>query len=733
MKKTLLWISILLATATQAASPVVQTKNVLEPLKPQYQATAMSAEFLSRYHYKPVAIDDALSQKMFDRYLKSLDGEKLFFTQKDVDQFNYARTKLDDALLTQDLTIPFAMFNLYRKRVQERMQYARNVLKENLDFSGKDEYIYVRDKLPYPKDEADIQAVWKQRVKNDSLRLRLAGKDDAFIRTTLEKRYDSTITRMNKIKSEDVFQLFLDSYATTIEPHTNYLGPKAAEDFDVSMKLSMSGIGAVIQERDEATVVREIVAGSPAALSGKLKVGDRIVGVAQGKGAPMVDVMGWRSDDVVRLIRGAKGTTVVLDVLPADAGPDAPHVLISIVRDKITMEQQAAKKSIIEVKNGEVTRKIGVISLPTFYQDFEARRRGEKDFKSASRDVAKLLRELKAEKVDSVLMDLRNNGGGSLSEAVELTGLFTGKGPVVQQRTSQGRIQVESEMQNNVVWDGPMAVMINRSSASASEIFAAAIQDYGRGLILGEGSFGKGTVQTLISLDQMARSDKAQLGELKMTVAQFFRINGGTTQLRGVTPDIAFPTFSDNESFGESSYENALPWTQIKAAEYQQLGSVKEVVGMLQMRHEMRIAKDQEFLFLKDDIAEYKQMKEKKSISLNEAERKAERDLRDKKVKEREEVRSKLTGTTSKSNKAAVARLNQQDDGLQANERSLSAEIADEKASKEAKDIFLTEAANILSDEVDLFKSSRKIAEQVINKAKAKASPKEKVTGSEIR
>ena len=403
----------------------------------------------------------------------------------------------------------------------------------------------------------------------------------------------------------------------------------------------------------------------------------------------MVDVMGWRSDDVVRLIRGPKGTTVVLDVLPADVGPDAPHVLISIVRDKITMEQQAAKKSIIEIKNGEVTRRIGVISLPTFYQDFEARRRGEKDFKSASRDVAKLLKELKAEKVDSVLMDLRNNGGGSLNEAVELTGLFTGKGPVVQQRTSQGRIQVESEMQNNVIWDGPMAVMINRSSASASEIFAAAIQDYGRGLVLGESSFGKGTVQTLISLDQMARSEKAQFGELKMTVAQFFRINGGTTQLRGVTPDITFPSFSDGDSFGESSYENALPWTQIKPAEYQHLGNVKDMVGMLQMRHEMRIAKDQEFIFLKDDIAEYKQMKLKKAISLNEAERKAERDLRDKKVKEREELRSKLIGTTSKSNKVAVERLNQQDDGLQANERSLSAEIAEEKSEQRSERYFL--------------------------------------------
>jgi carboxyl-terminal processing protease len=727
MKKTLLWISILLATASQAASPVLPAQNVLAPIKPQYQATAMTAEFLSRYHYKPMAIDDAMSHKMFDRYLKSLDGDKLFFTQKDIDQFNYARTKLDDALLTQDLTIPFALFNLYRQRAQERMQYARDLLKEKFDFSVKDEYVYAREKVPFPKDEAEMQSIWKQRVKNDSLRLRLAGKDDAFIRTTLEKRYDSTINRLKKIKSEDVFQLFLDSYATTIEPHTNYLGPKAAEDFDMSMKLSMSGIGAVIQERDEVTVVREIVAGSPAANSGKLKVGDRIVGVAQGKDAPMVDVMGWRSDDVVRLIRGPKGTTVVLDVLPADVGPDAPHVLISIVRDKITMEQQAAKKSIIEIKNGEVTRRIGVISLPTFYQDFEARRRGEKDFKSASRDVAKLLKELKAEKVDSVLMDLRNNGGGSLNEAVELTGLFTGKGPVVQQRTSQGRIQVESEMQNNVIWDGPMAVMINRSSASASEIFAAAIQDYGRGLVLGESSFGKGTVQTLISLDQMARSEKAQFGELKMTVAQFFRINGGTTQLRGVTPDITFPSFSDGDSFGESSYENALPWTQIKPAEYQHLGNVKDMVGMLQMRHEMRIAKDQEFIFLKDDIAEYKQMKLKKAISLNEAERKAERDLRDKKVKEREELRSKLIGTTSKSNKVAVERLNQQDDGLQANERSLSAEIAEEKASKEAKDIFLTEAANILSDEIDLLKSSRKIAEQVITKAKSKVTLKDKV------
>ncbi|MFA9273632.1 MAG: carboxy terminal-processing peptidase [Candidatus Aquirickettsiella gammari] len=712
-------------TALTESNPATSTKALnFQPLPQQIQAANMTAEFFTRFHYKAVPLDDAMSEKIFDRYLKSLDGDRIFFIQSDIDQFSAARDKLDDAILGQDLTTPFAMFNLYHQRFRERLTYARELLNSNFDFSEKEVYRYQRDKEPWPQSEAQMRDLWRQRVKNDWLRLKLAGKDAAAIKTTLEKRYETTLTRMNKLKSEDVFQLFMNAYAMSVEPHTNYLGPKAAEDFDIAMRLSMSGIGATLQDRDEMATVRELVPGSPAALSGKLKVGDRIVGVGQGVGSTPVDVMGWRLDDVVKLIRGPKDTTVLLDVLPADAGPDGAHKTVILVRNKITLEQQAAKKSIQEVKTAEGTRRIGVIALPTFYQDFDARRRGDKDFKSATRDVAKLLAELKKEKVDSVLIDLRDNGGGSLNEAVELTSLFIGKGPVVQQRNSQGKVHIENDSAGVVAWDGPLGVMINRGSASASEIFAAAIQDYGRGLIIGENSFGKGTVQTVISLDQMARSDKPQYGDLKMTIAQFFRVNGGTTQLRGVTPDIAYPSFVDADSYGESSYDNALPWVQIKPANYHAVGNLKDVQAMLQVRHEMRIAKDKEFQFIKEDIAEYQKQKEKKVISLNEEERRAERDLREKKSKEREAIRATLDGKTKVGGKSDARKLPVQDDGLQGSERSLASELAAEKASKEAKDVFLIEAAHILSDEIELIKSSKRIADKTLSKASASAKLK---------
>jgi carboxyl-terminal processing protease len=745
MKKTLLWMSMAFAATAYAASPAsspeVTAGADLKPLQQQAQAAAMTAQFLTRFHYKTMPLDDAMSEKIFDRYLKALDPEKLFFVQADVDKFAFARTKMDDAINTQDLSTPFAMFNLYEQRMKERMIYARGLLKQDFNFDKNENYFYARDKAAWPQTEAAMQDLWLQRVKNDWLRLKLAGKEEKAIRATLEKRYDYTLTRMQKLKSEDVFQLFMNAYATAIEPHTNYLGPKASEDFEISMKLSLVGIGAVLQERDEMTTIRELSPGGPAALSGKLQPGDRIVGVGQGLKSTPVDVMGWRLDDVVALIRGAKDTVVLLDILPADAGPDGKHKLVSLVRNKITLEQQSAKKSIIEVKSANASdagnagtpgmRRIGVIALPTFYQDFDARRKGDKEFKSATRDVARLLAELKTEKVDSVLIDLRNNGGGSLSEAVELTSLFIGKGPVVQQRNSQGNIQIESEKSAKVVWDGPMGVMINRGSASASEIFAAAIQDYGRGLVIGESSFGKGTVQTMVNLDQVAHSDKPKFGELKMTIAQFFRINGGTTQLRGVTPDISFPSFSDPESFGESSYDNALPWVQIKPAEYQTVGDLKDLLPLLQVRHEMRVANDKEFQFIVEDVNEYKLLRDKKTISLNEVERRKERDTQEQKVKEREKMRlkDKLANGKNGDQKddkadAKVAdKAATQDDGLQANERSLASELAAEKARKDAKDVLLEEAAHILGDEVNLLKSHHKLAEGVINDAMRKAQP----------
>lgn len=712
MKNRLLWILLAVAATVNAAAPAPSAPPVLAPLQQQAHAATLAAQILTHHHYKAVPLDDAMSEKIFDRYLKALDPEKLFFIQADIDQFATARTQLDDAINREDLQIPFAIFNVFQRRVVERLSYASEVLKQDQDFNRVETYQYERDKEPWVKSDDDMRDLWRKRVKNDWLRLKLAGKEDKAIRDTLAKRYGNSLARAYKSKSDDVFQLFMNAYAMSVEPHTDYFGPRASAEFDIAMRLSLVGIGAVLQERDEYTTIRELVSGGPAALSTKLTVGDRIVGVGQGNDGAMTDIVGWRVDDVVTLIRGAKDSVVRLDILPAEAGPDGKHKLISLVRNKISLEQQAAKKSLIKVKDGAVTRQVGVIVLPTFYQDFDAKRKDDKNFKSATRDVARLLEELKKDKVDAVLIDLRNNGGGSLDEAVELTGLFTGEGPVVQERNSQGNVRIDSSHNTTRAWDGPLGVLINRASASASEIFAAAIQDYGRGVIIGEPSFGKGTVQTLINFDQMAHSDKPKLGELKMTVAQFFRVNGGTTQLRGVVPDISFPTVSDIEKFGESSYDNALPWTQIKAASYVPASDVAGWLPSLQSRHTARVAKDKDFQYLLEDVAEINAQRKKHAISLNEVDRRKERNLQESRLTLRTDS-SDVEGGAKKSVKtksAAMRRLALQDLGLQAGERKLSDELADEKAQKDAKDVWLIEATHILSDEVDLFRAKPEYA-----------------------
>ncbi len=745
MKKQMLLVALAAAfsVSTFAAVPDKAAADTqMKPMPGQTQAALWAAKVLTRYHYKAVPLDDAMSEKIFDRYFKSLDAEKLFFTQADIDQYAPVRTKLDDAINGENLSVPFAIYNQYQQRFNERISYARELLKSKFDFTVDESYQYDREKADWAKSDAEIKELWRKRVKNDWLRLKLAGKDDKGIRETLDKRYENYLSRSRKLNNEDVFQIFMNAYAMSIEPHTNYLGPRASENFDIAMRLSLEGIGCVLQTRDEYTVVREVVPGSPAGLSGKIHVGDRILAVGQDSAGPMTEVLGWRIDDVVAQIRGTKDSTVRLDVLPADAGPDGKHFSLSLVRKKISMEEQSAKKSILEVKDGTAKRRIGVISLPTFYQDFEARRKGDKDFKSATRDVARLLGELKKDHVDNVLIDLRNNGGGSLNEAVELTGLFIDKGPVVQQRNAEGKIEIESDTQPGLAWDGPVGVLINRGSASASEIFAAAIQDYGRGLIIGEPSFGKGTVQTLVNLDRFAQGDKARYGELKMTIAQFFRINGGTTQLRGVTPDIKLPTMSDSDSFGESSYDNALPWTMIKPATYIPAGELKEIVPLLDKRHEVRVAKDKDFQYLLEDIALVKKQRKDNLISLNEAARRKERDAQEARAKLRE---ARLVASATPSgddpvllpdpkdalNKAisakpangkpaptpkvaAVKGALHTDDGLQADERALTAELDAEKAAKAAKDVLLNEAVHILADEVSLLKTDTRMASRVL-------------------
>ena len=567
------------------------------PTKDQSTTARMVFGLLSdsRYAYRPRALDDALSREILTEYLKTLDPGKVFLTAQDVAGFDKYATTLDDAIKTGQVDPAWAIFALYRQRVDERISYARKLLKGDFDFSKDERYSYDRKDAPWA-DSAAIEALWRQSVKNDWLRLRLAGKPADEIRKTLDKRYANLLTSVQQLKGDEVFQSFMNAYTGSIDPHTDYMNPRSAENFNMQMSNSLEGIGAVLFRQDDVVVVREMVPGGPAARSGRLKPGDRVVGVGQGVSGEMKDVIGWRIDDVVQLIRGAANTQVRLDVVPAEAPLDSKPQLVTITRAKVRLEDARAKAETIVVPTAgnQPARRIGVIKLPGFYQDFEARRRGDKTYASATRDVAKMLADFRAQKVDGVVLDLRGNGGGSLSEAVELTGLFIDKGPVVQVRESGGKVSVQYDQDAGVAWDGPLAVLVNRGSASASEIVAGAIKDYGRGLIIGETTFGKGTVQTMVDLDRWPANEKPRFGEVKLTVAQFFRPDGSSTQNKGVEPDVAFPASVDASEFGESTYPNALPWTRIAAAAHVRYGNFTPLLPQLDALHAARAAKDVE-------------------------------------------------------------------------------------------------------------------------------------------
>ncbi|KRG71571.1 carboxy terminal-processing peptidase [Pseudoxanthomonas dokdonensis] len=664
----------------------------------------------SRYAYRPRALDDTLSADIFDRYLKALDGGKQFFTAADVARFAPYKTELDDAIRSGTLTPAYDIFAVYKQRVDQRVAYARGLLKQDFDFTGDERWYYDREDAPWPASDAELDGIWKKSVMNDWLRLKLAGKKPAEIRKTLDKRYANLLRSVNELKSEDVFQTFLNAYTSSIDPHTDYFTPRTAENFNQSMSLSLEGIGAVLQRQDDMVAIREIVPGGPADLSKKLSVGDRIVAVGQGGSGPMEDVIGWRIDDVVAKIRGKKDTLVRLEFLPVEEGVDGKHSMVTITRDKIKLEEQAAKAETITLPahDGQPERRIGVVKLPAFYQDFEGRRRNPNDYTSATRDVSRLLTQFKADKVDGVVMDLRNNGGGSLDEAVELTGLFIDKGPVVQVRESGGRVSVNSDRHAGVAWDGPLAVLTNRGSASASEIFAGAIQDYGRGLIIGETTFGKGTVQNMVDLDRWPANETERFGQVKLTIAQFFRVEGGSTQHKGVVPDIAFPVSVDATEFGESTYDNALPWTKIAYVPHTQYGNFAPLLPRLEALHASRIAQDKEFQWWSDDVAQFRAEAEKKYVSLNEAERRAERDKQDAKRKSRQAERKELGLALDPLADDSL------DDGLGANERDIVKDAAREKLADKRPDPLLRESAAILGDAVQVLGEDRKLSALVL-------------------
>ncbi len=611
-------VSLSLSSVGLFASTDVDKSKPLPILAPESQhATAskrITAQF-TRAHYKTVQMNDELSEQVFERYIKQLDYGRNVFLASDIAEFEKYRLDFDSVIARGKLDIAYDIYNLNMQRRLERYQYALSLLDKPFDFTKDEVYLYDREDAPWVTSEAELNELWRLKVKYDALNLTLAGKDWDKVKEVLSKRYRYAIKRLKQSESEDVFQIVMNSFARVVEPHTSYLSPRNAERFQMDMNLSLEGIGAVLRAEEDYTVIQSIVTGGPADKSNQLKPKDRIVGVSQGDDK-FEDVIGWRLDDVVDLIKGPKGSKVRLQVLSGEAVDESSIKVVSIIRDKIVLEDRAAKSKVIYEKPGDLTsKKLGVIDIPSFYNNL-------------SRDVKKEIDKLTAENVEGIIVDLRGNGGGSLSEATLLTGLFIDKGPVVQVRDGANRISVNRDRDGITYYDGPLTVMVDRYSASASEIFSAAIQDYGRGVIVGEHTFGKGTVQQHRPLGRVYDLYEKPFGSIQYTIAKFYRINGGSTQHRGVLPDIAFPTAVDPEEWGESKEENALPWDQVPKASYAQLTDLKPEIEYLDSLHQQRVKEDSEFNYLLDDIVEYKKEKDKKFISLNLAERKAQRDER---------------------------------------------------------------------------------------------------------
>ena len=552
-----------------------------------------------------------------------------FFLNQDIEKFLTTKFFFDDYIKTAELKPAFTVFEVFRERVEQRIEFALGRLDRPFDFSINEDYLLDRSDSQWAISASELDDVWRKRIKNDILNLRLADEDNEEIITTLKQRYTHIARRIWQFKSEDVFQSFTNAYVSNVDPHTSYFSPRASENFKINMRLSLEGIGAVLQTDNEHTLVRRIVPGGPADLAGELQPQDRIIGVGQEQDE-IVDVIGWRLDDVVQLIRGPKSTTVRLQILPGETGLDGEPETIAIVRDQIKLEEQAAKKQILKIDTEIGKQNIGLLDLPSFYIDFDGQRSGDPNYRSTTRDVRALLKELKSENIDGLVIDLRGNGGGSLDEAIKLTGLFIRQGPVVQVETSSGDIQVNRDPDPEIVYDGPLAVLVDRYSASASEIFAGAIQDYHRGLIIGEPTFGKGTVQNLVSLDRYTKNQD-KIGQLKVTIAQFFRVNGDSTQFRGVVPDLMWPIANLDSDIGERAYENAIPWRYIRKARYRPFQDSFNSLALTEARtqHLKRINKDPEFQFLVDATALNRERREIKTITLNEKKRWEDRQSRD--------------------------------------------------------------------------------------------------------
>lgn len=664
-----------------ASSFAANSWENLQPDRDEVIASLNVVELLKRHHYSKPPLDDKRSEIIYQSYLKLLDPARSYFLASDIAEFDKWRFQFDDFLKSGDLAPGFTIYKRYLDRIKSRLDFALAQLNkgvDKIDLNTQETLLVDRKDAPWAKNEAELDDLWRKRVKDEVLRLKIAGKDPAKIQETLTKRYKNQLARLGQTRSEDVFQAYLNTFAMSYDPHTNYLSPDSAENFDINMSLSLEGIGAVLQsDNDNVKIVRLVPAG-PAAKTKQVATADKIIGVAQGD-KEMVDVIGWRLDEVVKLIRGPKGSVVRLEIVPASNAPsDQTTKIVSITREAVKLEEQAAKKSILHLNQDGKDYKLGVIEIPAFYLDFKAYRAGDPEYKSTTRDVKKLLTELQSEKVDGVVIDLRNNGGGSLQEATELTSLFIDKGPTVLVRNADGKVDVLEDENSGAFYKGPMALLVNRLSASASEIFAGAMQDYHRALIIGGQTFGKGTVQTIQPLNH---------GELKLTLAKFYRVSGQSTQHQGVLPDIGYPSIIDTKEIGESALPEAMTYDTIKPAIKPAVDPFKPFLAQLQSRHDVRSAKDAEFVFIEEKLALAKKLMSEKTVSLNEAERRKQHADIESQQLAMENVRRKAKG------EEPLKELKKEDE---------DALPSDDDKTKPEDDAYLAETGRILLDYLGL-------------------------------
>ncbi|MEJ1964769.1 MAG: carboxy terminal-processing peptidase [Gammaproteobacteria bacterium] len=649
---------------------------------------------LEEAHFRRATIDDKLSAQVYERYLDLLDSQRSYFLASDINEFSSSRLKFDDMIRTGELEPGYVIFARFQQRNRERINYAISQLKTEPDWTVSESFLFDREKAAWPANANEMNELWRKRVKNDALSLLLTGKTWKEAADILQKRYERVLKRVDQVTQEDVFENLMNAYARTFDPHSSYFSPRSSEEYRIQMSLNYEGIGASLQLVDDYVTILNIIEGGPASVAGTLTTNDRIVAVGQGKDGAATDVIGWRLDDVVQLIRGKAGTTVRLQVLPAGAAPGSPEKTLEFVRNKVTLEAQAAHKEVKNVIRNGKTLKVGVITVPGFYQDIAAQTAGDENARSTTRDVRKLIRELKAENIDGLVLDLRDDGGGYLPEATALTGLFIDKGPVVQLKDTTGRLEVLDDPEPGVEYDGPLAVLVNRTSASASEIFAGAIQDYHRGVIVGQRTFGKGTVQNLVPLDRWQQ--RPVNGQLTVTIGKFYRITGESTQHRGVEPDVQLPSDIDMKTVGESALEAALPWDRIAGVPFRSAEPRDDVpLQTLSAEESVRAEKDPDYRWLVQSIAALDTQREQKTLSLNLAARKEERTQLDSQRLARENSRR-----ASKGQPAFKTIEELEKDFSDSKDKSKKDKDNEDgaKDSKDEFDIVLTQASEIMGD-----------------------------------